>query len=86
MEKKQVQKRQFTGTVVSDKMNKTVVVKVNRTVLHPKYGKRYTVSTKFKAHDESNECKAGDEVLIEESRPLSRDKRWRIVKVLEKNK
>ena len=84
MEKTKTQKRQFTGTVVSDKMKKTVTVKVSRTLMHPKYGKRYTVSAKFKAHDENDECKANDVVLIEECRPLSRDKRFRVIKVLEK--
>ena len=85
MEKTQAQKRQFTGTVVSDKMTKTVTVKIERTLMHPKYGKRYTVSAKFKAHDEKSEAKKGDTVLIEECRPLSRDKRFRVVKVLAKN-
>ena len=84
MEKTKAQKRQFTGTVVSDKMKKTVTVKVSRTLMHPKYGKRYTVSAKFKAHDEKGECKSGDTVLIEECRPMSRDKRFRVIKVLEK--
>jgi small subunit ribosomal protein S17 len=84
MEKIKAQKRQFTGTVVSDKMKKTVTVKVSRTLMHPKYGKRYTVSAKFKAHDEKSECKVNDVVLIEECRPLSRDKRFRVIKVLEK--
>ena len=82
MEKTKTQKRQFTGTVVSDKMKKTVTVKVSRTLMHPKYGKRYTVSAKFKAHDEKSEAKAGDLVLIEECRPMSRDKRWRVIKIL----
>ncbi len=82
--KAKVQKRQFTGTVVSDKMDKTVTVKIERTLLHPKYGKRYSVSAKYKAHDEKDECKTGDVVLIEECRPLSRDKRWRVVKIVEK--
>jgi small subunit ribosomal protein S17 len=84
MEKNQVQKRQFTGTVVSDKMKKTVTVRIERTLMHPKYGKRYAVSAKFKAHDEENAAKAGDTVVIEECRPLSRDKRWRVIKVLAK--
>lgn len=79
METKQATKRQFTGTVVSDKMTKTVVVKVERTVLHPKYNKRFKRSTKMKAHDEKGEYHVGDAVIIEECRPLSRDKRWRVV-------
>ena len=72
-------KRQFTGTVVSDKMSKTVTVRVDRTVLHPKYHKRYTRSTKMKAHDEKGEYHVGDAVVIEECKPISRDKRWRVV-------
>jgi small subunit ribosomal protein S17 len=79
MEKSVKTKRQFTGTVVSDKMSKTVTVRVDRTVLHPKYHKRYTRSTKMKAHDEKGEYHTGDAVVIEECKPLSRDKRWRVV-------
>jgi len=79
MEKNTTTKRQFTGKVVSDKMSKTVTVKVDRTVLHPKYHKRYTRSTKMKAHDEKGEYHTGDIVVIEECKPLSRDKRWRVV-------
>ncbi|MFH1632326.1 MAG: 30S ribosomal protein S17 [bacterium] len=73
-------KRQLSGIVVSDKMEKTVVVRVERTVVHPKYKKRYTLSKKYKAHDEDNAAKVGDSVVIEETRPISKDKRWRIVK------
>jgi small subunit ribosomal protein S17 len=79
MEKNTTTKRQFTGKVVSDKMSKTVTVKVDRTVLHPKYHKRYTRSTKMKAHDEKGEYHTGDIVVIEECKPLSRDKRWRVI-------
>jgi len=79
MDNKQKTKRQFTGTVVSDKMSKTVVVKVDRTVLHPIYRKRYTRSTKFKAHDEAQAYHTGDMVTIEECSPISRDKRWRVI-------
>jgi small subunit ribosomal protein S17 len=79
MEKTTATKRQFTGTVVSDKMSKTVTVRVDRTVLHPKYHKRYTRSTKMKAHDEKGEYHVGDAVVIEECKPISRDKRWRVV-------
>ena len=79
MEKTTTTKRQFTGTVVSDKMSKTVTVRVDRTVLHPKYHKRYTRSTKMKAHDEKGEYHMGDPVVIEECKPISRDKRWRVV-------
>ena len=73
-------KRKFQGIVISDKMDKTVVVKVDRVKLHSKYHKRYTVSKNYKAHDEKNEYKAGDRVIIQECRPLSKDKRWRMVK------
>ena len=79
MEKNKPQKRQFTGTVVSDKMKKTVVVRIDRTVMHPKYHKRFVRSTKLKAHDEKGEYHLGDRVVIEECKPLSRDKRWRVV-------
>jgi len=72
-------KRQFTGTVVSAKMQKTVVVNVTRTVLHPKYGKRYVVSTRFSAHDEAGTATEGDTVTIEECKPISRTKRWRVI-------
>ena len=75
-------KRTFKGIVVSDKMDKTVVVRVDRVKLHPKYQKRYKVSKRYKVHDEKNECKSGDKVLFSECRPLSKEKRWRIIKVL----
>ncbi|TAK03299.1 30S ribosomal protein S17 [Patescibacteria group bacterium] len=71
--------RTFVGTVVSDKMDKTIVVRVDRTVVHPKYGKRYVQSRKFKVHDEGNVHKAGETVSFVETRPLSRDKRWRVI-------
>jgi small subunit ribosomal protein S17 len=77
-------KRKMTGVVTSDKMNKTRVVVVERRVSHGKYGKYLTKRTKFKAHDEKNEYKTGDKVIIVESRPLSRDKRWRIEKLIER--
>ena len=77
-------KRVLVGVVTSDKMNKTRVVLVERRVSHGKYGKYLTKRTKFKAHDEKNEYKTGDKVLIIESRPLSRDKRWRVEKLLER--
>ncbi len=76
---KKVIKRKLEGVVVSDKNDKTVVVKVDRTKLDPKYGKRYIVSKKFQAHDEKNEYKVGDVVIIVESRPVSRHKRWRVL-------
>ncbi|MCH8049099.1 30S ribosomal protein S17 [Patescibacteria group bacterium] len=78
-EVKSTQRRRLTGTVVSDKMDKTAVVRVERTVLHSKYLKRYTISKKYKAHDSDNTAKVGDMVTIEETRPISKDKRWRIV-------
>ncbi len=71
-------KRKLTGVVTSDKMQKTVVVTVTRLKKHPKYLKYYKVTKRFKAHDENKEYKAGDKVLIEETRPLSKDKRWRV--------
>jgi small subunit ribosomal protein S17 len=76
--------RTVTGRVISDKMNKTVTVLVERKVAHPIYGKYVKRSTKLHAHDESNECKMGDTVSIEECRPLSKSKSWRLVKVLER--
>jgi small subunit ribosomal protein S17 len=79
MENKAKKIRKIIGTVVSDKMEKTRVVAVASLKKHPKYLKFYKVTTKFKAHDENNEYKTGDTVTIEESRPLSREKRWRII-------
>jgi small subunit ribosomal protein S17 len=70
------------GMVVSDKMDKTVVVKIERTFQHPVFKKQVRKTEKCKAHDEGNECRPGDRILIEETRPLSRDKRWRVVRVL----
>jgi len=74
--------RQLTGRVVSDKMNKTVTVLVERRVTHPLYGKIVTRSKKYHAHDESNECKEGDLVMIEECKPISRTKSWRVAKLV----
>ncbi|HBK34851.1 MAG: 30S ribosomal protein S17 [Candidatus Uhrbacteria bacterium GW2011_GWE2_40_58] len=71
--------RKFTGVVVSDKMQKTVVVRVSRTVVHPKYGKRYIQSRKYKVHDEKGQYKIGDHVIFVECRPLSKEKRWRVL-------
>ncbi len=73
-------KRKLSGKVVSDKMQKTVVVEVVRLKVHPKYGKKYKVTDRFKAHDESNESKIGDLVVIEETKPKSREKRWIVIK------
>ncbi len=72
------------GTVTSNKMEKTVVVQVERLVKHPKYKKYVKQRTRFKAHDENNACKVGDEVRIIETRPLSKDKRWAVVEVTRK--
>ncbi len=74
------------GKVVSDKMDKTIVVSIETLVRHPLYKKIIKRTTKFKAHDENNECKVGDKVLIMETRPISKDKRWRLVEVIEKAK
>ena len=74
------------GRVVSDKMEKTIVVAVETKVRHPLYGKTVNKTTKFKVHDENNEAKINDKVSIMETRPLSKDKRWRLVEVVEKAK
>ncbi|NCN99921.1 30S ribosomal protein S17 [Candidatus Falkowbacteria bacterium] len=71
--------RQFNGVVVSDKSDKTIVVKVESVKKHPKYHKRYVVSKKYKVHDETNKYHIGDKVKFVECRPLSKDKRWRII-------
>ena len=75
-----------TGKVVSDKMDKTIVVAVVDNVKHPLYGKIVKKTYKLKAHDENNECHIGDKILIMETRPLSKDKRWRFVEIIEKAK
>jgi small subunit ribosomal protein S17 len=71
--------KKLRGVVVSDKMQKTVIVAVTRLKTHPKYKKQYKVTTKYKAHDEKEEYHTGDKVVIAEIRPMSRDKRWRII-------
>jgi small subunit ribosomal protein S17 len=76
--------RTLTGKVVSDKMNKTVTVLVERKVTHPIYGKIIRRSQKFHAHDENNECHPGDTVLIQECRPMSRTKTWRVTQLVQK--
>ena len=76
----------YVGKVVSDKMDKTITVLVETYKKHPLYGKRVKYSKKFKAHDENNECNIGDKVKVMETRPLSKDKRWRLVEVMEKVK
>jgi small subunit ribosomal protein S17 len=73
-------KKQLLGTIISDKMQKTVVVRVETIKEHPKYRRRYKVHKKYKAHDEKEKCKVGDRVIIEEYRPTSKEKRWRVVK------
>ena len=77
-------KKVYTGKVISDKMDKTIVVAVERLTRHPLYKKTIKKIAKFKAHDEENKCKAGDKVSIVESRPLSKDKRWRVLEIVEK--
>ncbi len=79
-------KRQITGIVTSNKMDKSITVKVERRLKHPIYGKFVRKSKKFLAHDETNDCNEGDKVLIRESRPLSRRKRWQLVEVIERAK
>ncbi len=76
--------RALTGRVVSDKMDKTVTVLVERRVKHPLYGKVIRLSKKYHAHDENNECHEGDLVVIEECRPISKTKAWRVTKLVEK--
>ena len=85
MEKKNIQK-QKTGVVVSNKMDKSIVVAVKRKVKHPIYGKFVNKTTKFVAHDEENTCGEGDTVRIMETRPLSKSKRWRLVEIIERAK
>ena len=76
--------RTLTGTVISDKMDKSITVKIDRRVKHPLYGKIISRSTKLHVHDESNECGEGDTVVIEQCCPVSKTKSWRLVKVVEK--
>lgn len=82
--KVQAQRKTKVGRVVSDKMDKTIVVAVEYSRRHPLYGKRMKRTSKFKAHDEANECRIGDVVRIEESRPLSKDKRWVLREIVER--
>ncbi|MDU1043712.1 30S ribosomal protein S17 [Peptoniphilus rhinitidis] len=77
-------RKTLTGIVVSDKMDKTIVVQTETLKAHPVYKKRFKKTTKFKAHDENNECGIGDRVRLMETRPLSKDKRWRLVEIIEK--
>ena len=85
MEQRALRKKRI-GRVVSDKMDKTIVVAVETKVWHPLYGKTMNRTTKFKAHDENNEANMNDRVLIMETRPLSKDKRWRLVEIVERAK
>ncbi len=80
-EDKKINKQTMKGVVVSDKMDKTVVVKVETIKTHPKYLKRYKVSKKYKAHDEKNEFKIGDQVLLVEGQPRSKEKKWEVRKI-----
>ena len=81
-----ISRKTRTGRVVSDKMDKTIVVAIEENVSHPLYKKIIKRTSKFKVHDEENECRTGDRVRVIETRPLSKDKRWRLVKVIEKAK
>ena len=85
MEERNLRKTRI-GIVVSDKMDKTVVVTIKNRVRHPLYNKIVNDTVKYKAHDENNECGIGDKVLIMECRPYSKDKRWRVVEIVEKAK
>ena len=79
-------KKERQGIVVSDKMDKTIVVKVASYDPHPKYKKIIETNKNYKAHDENNECNVGDKVLVMETRPMSKDKRWRVAEIIEKAK
>lgn len=83
---KRGRRKQKVGTVISDKMDKTIIVSVERKVKHPKYKKYVRRITKFRAHDENNEARSGDQVEIMETRPLSKTKNWRLLRVLGKEK
>ena len=85
MEERNLRKTRI-GRVVSDKMDKTIVVAIEDSVQHPLYKKIIKRTVKFKAHDENNECRKGDRVMIMETRPLSKDKNWRLVQIIEKAK
>ncbi len=85
-EEKRAFRKTRVGKVVSDKMDKTIVVAVLETYAHPLYKKTVRRTYKLKAHDENNECKVGDRVKVMETRPLSKDKRWRLVEIIEKAK
>ena len=86
MSEQKVIKRTLTGKVISDKMDKTITVKVERQVKHPIYGKFVKKTSKLTAHDEKNQCDIGDLVRVMETRPISKNKRWRLTKIVEKVK
>lgn len=86
MEQKRNARKERIGVVVSNKMNKSIVVAIERKVKHPLYGKFVKATTKLKAHDENNECNIGDIVRIMETRPLSKTKNWRLVEIIERAK
>jgi small subunit ribosomal protein S17 len=86
MENKRNLRKERVGVITSDKMDKTVVVSVQRRVKHPKYGKFVKFTKKFHAHDDKNDCHTGDTVRIMETRPLSKTKKWRVVEVIERAK
>ena len=86
MEEKRNLRKTRTGVVVSDKMDKTVVVAIKERVKHPLYGKIVNRTKKFKVHDENNQCGVGDKVRVMETRPLSKDKHWRVIEIVEKAK
>jgi len=79
-------RRNFIGEIVSDRMEKTVVIKLTRRIQHPVFKRVVKRITKLKAHDENNECRVGDQVLVMETRPLSKDKHWKVIKVVERSK
>ena len=86
MAEERKQRKVRTGLVVSDKMDRTVIVNIETTVRHPLYGKIYKRNSKLHAHDETNDAKTGDRVRVIETRPLSKTKRWRVVEILERAK
>ena len=86
MSQERATRRTLQGVVVSDKMDKTVVIKIERLTRHPLYAKVMKRAATFKAHDEKNECRVGDVVTISECRPLSKDKSWRVVEILARQK
>ncbi|QED28782.1 30S ribosomal protein S17 [Microvenator marinus] len=83
-EKTRGQRKTRIGTVVSDKMQKTIVVSITRRYMHPKYKKYVKMRSRYQVHDPNDECKIGDRVLIEETRPLSKNKRWKVKEIVEK--